>query len=183
MSVWYEDVSGRGPTPPAADQLETTMTVLLRTSLSPGTIKTYERQWDKFQTFVLDVLHKQFVMPASPYILAKYASYLCLAGYSYSTILSTLSVVSFAHKIRGLGDPASSFLIHKILIGIRKKLAKPDSRKPITEVMLKKMLVLIDMAWKGEYTGVMLRAIFTLMFHLGLQVGEVVRSGDTEHTV
>ncbi len=123
------------------------MRYLLQASLASSTIIAYERHWDNFQAFVEQVLRAPFVMPVDSTVLAQYISYLTLKGYSYSTILTNISVVSFAHKIRNMKDPAVSFLIHKLLLGVRNKLGKPDKRKPITVVILRKLVHLIQATW------------------------------------
>ena len=173
----------RGPATAAATQLELKMKALLRTSLSASTRIAYERQWDKFQLFVHSILGKKFTLPVSPLILGKYITHLCITGYSYATIVSVISIISFAHKIRNLPDPANSFVITKLLVGVKKKAGSSDQRQPVTLVLMKKFMCLIDLLWGESYTGVLLKAIIAVMFALGLRVGEAIKSATTEHTL
>ena len=159
------------------------MTELLQTSLAHSSVQAYERHWYNFQHFVAIVLGKPFQLPARPDILGKYMSHLCVSGYSYATVVSMLSVVSFAHKLRDLPDPTAYFIIQKLLVGIKNAVGRNDMRSPITVVIMKKFLYYIDLLWGETWKAKLLRAIYTMMFALGLRIGEVAKSANTEHTV
>ena len=159
------------------------MGLLLQTSLSRSSVQSYTRHWSNFQDFVFHYLKQPFTLPVSTLILGKYVSHLCLSGYSYATILTIVSVISFAHKIRDIKDPAASFIIAKLLKGVKNRIGRQDTRKPITLVILKKMLYYIDLLWRKSYLALLLRTIFTLMFAFALRVGEVAKTTSTQHTL
>ena len=159
------------------------MTALLQTSLSQSSVRTYNRHWNNFQEFIWETLHTNLYLPVTAMILGKYISHLCLAGYSYATILTVVSVISFAHKLRGIKDPAASFLITKLLTGVRNKIGRFDGRKPITLTLLRKMMVYIELLWGDSYNALLVKAIFCLMFTFALRVGEVVKSTTATHTM
>ena len=102
-------------------------------------------------------------------------SHLYMSGYSYATILTMVSVISFVHKIRNMRDLASHFMVTKLLVGVKKVIGTCDRRKPITAVMLRKFKYYIGVLWGDSYQATMLWAVFTLMFAIGLRVGEVTK--------
>ena len=57
-----------------------------------------------------------------------------------ASIISTVSALRYFHKINGFTDPATSFLVTKLLAGARNLGAVPDVRLPVTLPMLGRLL-------------------------------------------
>ena len=62
--------------------------------------------------------------------LAGFITHLFAANYAFSTILSTVSAISYSHKIVGLADPADNFYIRKLLVDVHKTSRTMDLRQP-----------------------------------------------------
>ena len=69
--------------------------------------------------------------PVSHTDLAGFITHLFAANYAFSTILSTVSAISYSHKIVGLATPADNFYIRKLLVGVHKISHTMDLRRPI----------------------------------------------------
>ena len=79
------------------------------------------------------------------------------------------------HKASFKTDPTNSFFIEKIKAGLRKTLVA-DRRIPITHEMLLKILQAVDYTADSKYLALMFKALFSLMFHAFLRIGEVTHS-------
>ena len=87
------------------------------------------------RTYISSVSPGKRVFPVSQNNLEGFITHMYSGNYASSTILSTVSAVSYSHKIIGLTDPADNFYIKKLLLGI-KKASTIDSRRPIDLCML-----------------------------------------------
>jgi hypothetical protein len=68
-------------------------------------------------------------------------AYLSYTGLSSSTISTYISGISYVHKIRGLTDSTNSFLVTKMLEGLRRKSRRyTDLRAPVTLGLLHKLI-------------------------------------------
>ena len=132
---------------------------LIRMSLAKSTFTSYSRIWDQFQTFVLEQLNLPLVMPFSVDIVAKYLAFLYMKQYSASTLMTVASVVAFAHKIRDLQSPTESFLIRKLLAGVRMLRKRGDKRHPINLVLLLRLLNVIPQTMMSRWDKIMMRAL------------------------
>jgi site-specific recombinase XerC len=97
-------------------------------------------------------------------------------GKAVATVLSTLSAVAFFHKLMGHPDPTADFMIKRIMLGASKLTKSCDSRAPVTLSILEKLLLSCKQVTDSPYNSVMLKAMFTLMFHAFLRIGEVTQS-------
>ena len=59
--------------------------------------------------------------PVNVEIISMVISFLTSEKYSASTMLSNVSAVSYIHKLEGWRDPTDSFLIKKMLCGVKNK--------------------------------------------------------------
>ena len=91
-----------------------------------------------------------------------------------ASIILTMSAVGYFHKINGFTDPATSFLVTKLLAGARNLGAVPDVRLPVTLPMLGRLLGAIPVVFTAGYKCFMLRAMMVLAFRAYLRVGEMV---------
>ena len=74
-------------------------------------------------------------------------------------------------------------MINKLLVGVKNKVGRQDMRRPVTLVILRKLVQYIELLWGFSYGALMLTAILALMFTLGLRVGEVAWSGTDGHSL
>ena len=125
------------------------------------------------------------VFPVSRTNLAGFITHLFAANYASSTILSTVSAISFSHKIVGLGDPADNFYIKKLLAGVHKKSSTVDLRKPIDPGMLGHLAKASMYVIPDKFTQLCIAAMFMSAFHGFLRIGEItVRPGvPSEHVI
>lgn len=145
-------------------------------SLSRGTRKMYAETLVKFKRFVNDQMQCNVWFPASVSSLSMYISFMINKGYAVSTVVSHISALSFFHKLVGCNDPTSSFVVRKILSGAKKMYPSCDTRIPITIDMLYKLVDSVRMVVSSQYEIDMFRAMFILMFHAFLRIGEVTLS-------
>lgn len=80
------------------------------------------------------------------------------------------------HKIQGLPDPTSHFLVAKMIAGSRRNQDKADVRMPITRSVLRQLLKAAPVVVSNDYTSYMLQCMFSLAFHAFLRVGEMAAS-------
>ena len=145
-------------------------------SLAKGTRKMYAETLVKFKMFVNSHMHCNSWFPASVSSLSMYISFMINKGYAVSTVVSNISALSFFHKLLGCHDPTSSFVVKKILCGAKKLYPSCDSRTPITIQMLFQLVDGVRLVVASQYEIDMFRAMFTLMFHAFLRIGEVTSS-------
>ena len=97
-------------------------------------------------------------------------------GRAVSTVMSSLSAITFFHKLLGQGDPSDNFIMKRIIMGAQ-KIAKPaDNRTPINLQILYQLVNSCVSVTPGPYHAIMLGAMYLLMFHAFLRVGEVTQS-------
>ena len=132
-----------------------------------------------FEHFCRSKLGLSNIFPSNVSIIAQFIAFLYSEQYSPSSILSYISAISFKHKASSMQDPTDSFFIRKILKGTRNLSSKPDSRLPITSNILNKLIASIPIVINPHFNQILLRAMFLLMYHAFLRVGEVtIRSND-----
>ena len=109
---------------------------LIRASLAPTTRASYRRSVNMLRQYLSSVHPGVRYFPVSRTDLAGFITHLFAANYAFSTILSTVSAISYSHKIVGLPDPADNFYIRKLLVGVHKTSRTMDLRRPIDQHML-----------------------------------------------
>ena len=105
------------------------------------------------------------------YDLAVYCASICTR---FGSIMSTVSAVSYFHKVNGFPDPSNAFLVTKLLAGARNVGAVPDVRLPVTLHILSRLVVAMPTVFSSHYKCLMLRAMMVLAFKAYLRVGEMV---------
>ena len=149
---------------------------LLKHSLAPGTWKIYAKAFETFSSFVKDTLSIVTVLPASPVMIAMFISHLKCQGFASSTIVSNVSALAYVHKPYNFPDPTSSFLVNKILVGLRKMSPSTDVRCPISYDVLCNLLDSSSHVTSSTYESRLIKAMYALMFFAFLRIGEVTRS-------
>ena len=72
-------------------------------------------------------------LPAETPSVVSFVAHLFQLGYAPSSIATTLSAISYIHKIHEVADPTAAFVIRKLLQGAAKLRPSVDSRTPITQ--------------------------------------------------
>ena len=148
---------------------------LFVSSLAQGSRKMYAQTIVNFQQFVATRLQVP-VFPANITTVALYISYMIDKGYAVSTVISHISAISFFHKLLGFDDVTSHFIIRKMLSGAKKLYQSSDTRFPITIQILHKLVDSIHRLAKSKYEICLFKAMYILMFHGFLRIGEVTNS-------
>ena len=112
--------------------------------------------------------------PTTPQVVDFIASLAC-QSLSSQTIGLYVTAVSFQAKISGLPDPTNSFLVRKLLQGVRKSMPSgPDIRFPVTKPILDKLVSALQFTTQSSYYRLMYTAMFTLCYYCLFRISEVV---------
>jgi hypothetical protein len=112
-------------------------------------------------------------LPLKSQELAMFLTYLDIKGYAPASIISYNSAIGYVHRLAGLPDPTSVNLIQKILSALVKISPSVDSRLPITEVLLFRMVESLKFVENSDYTKSLLHAMFVIAFFGLMRIGEV----------
>ena len=118
---------------------------------------------------------------ASQSDICLYIAHLHNSGIRSDTIRGHLSCIAFYYKHNGIQAPTESFHISKILTAYSKSDPPKKIRKPITQHTLERLLQSLSATWYTSYDSNMLTALFTVMFHGLLRIGEVTYSAKNGH--
>ena len=104
---------------------------LMTGSLAPASRRQYAAELRRFQGFCEMTLHMETWFTASTSYISGYIAYNFIDGYAPSTIQSSLSAISFYHKVLNEPDPVNTYFIQKLLVGAKKSRPSRDIRTPI----------------------------------------------------
>ena len=119
-------------------RLRESVSQMRNASLSTASRAHYGRAWHKLENFYTS-LSMILCLPVPTYMLLLFIAHLHASKLAPASIVSTVSAVGYFHKINGFTDPASSFLVTKLLAGARNLGAVPDVRLPVTLPMLSRL--------------------------------------------
>ena len=94
-------------------------------------------------------------------------------GYKPATITSYTSALGYVHKLQGLEDPTSAFVVLQLLKACHKQGGCADTRLPIDKTLLRKLMAAVLQTERGLYEQLLFQAMFALAFHAFLRVGEM----------
>ena len=152
---------------PVTQQLVSGLKAIVSSSLAPNTWKLYNRAWTVLQDFGRTVHISVF--PLESYNLGLFISYLFQKGYSTATIRTFVSAIGFYHKVNGLHDPSSSYMIEKAIQGLKKLRPSIDKRRAITIDMLANMVCSLFNLPLTMYERYLFKSMFLIAF-FGLPV-------------
>ena len=149
---------------------------LLSSALAPSTAIFYGKSWAKFLGFC-----RSFSIPLPPAQQSTVVLFISsLASTSpppsFATVASTISAISYHFKLTGIQDPCSSFVIKKILSGLSKAKPSSDPRLPLTPPLLQALIIAASKVSPSPFHQALFPAMFSLMFHAFLRIGEVTSS-------
>ena len=157
------------------------MNSLLHSAYAPSTLLRYHRTWLRLLDFC-DSHNLPTTLPLDPAHVVRFIGHLSTQSIRASTIRSLLSAVSWHHKIRSLPDPTHSFLVPKLLEGIKRSQKSASKRvSPIPLTTLHKLLDTLPSFVHSSYDLAAFSALFLLTYYAALRAGEVVKSGPSGH--
>ena len=155
------------------DHLRVEASRLLDCSIADNTKRAYSSALRDFLKFRMDHdLPDEWPFPIIH--IVQYIAYMSLNNKAASTVAVHISAISREHKLRGMSDPSSHFIVQKMLQGLRKSVKQVDNRAPITVNILSQMPRALHVVCFSRYESVMFQAIFSLAFFAFLRVGEIV---------
>ena len=151
-------------------------TTFLLASLAEGTRSAYTKTMDNLARFAGQYFPGGVWFPTSPNIVVLFIASLLEAGQAPTTVLSALSAIAYFHKLYSHPDPTCHFIIKKMVLGASKLKPQCDLRAPITSPILLSLSNALFHVCDSSYERFMFNAMYTLMFHAFLRVGEVTES-------
>lgn len=113
-----------------------------------------------------------------------FIAHLSLNGYAESTARNYIAAIGYQCKINGYLNTTNSFIVSKLLDGLRRLKGKADSRLPITEEILGRIVGALCNICSNTYESKLFTAAYTLAFFAFLRVGEIVLSkGNDSHSI
>ena len=145
-------------------------------SLAPSSRTLYANSMGRLQQFALSVADVQTWFPASVSLICLFIAHLLDSGLAPATVWSTLSGIAFFHKLFRVADPTGDFLVKRLMLGASKVHPSCEDRLPITIPILHVLCDSTDHITRSAYAARLVRAMFLLMFHAFLRIGEVTKS-------
>ena len=142
-------------------------------SFAPSSPVLYAKSVMRLQRFALSLASPQSWFPASTLLICIFIAHLLDAGLAPATVYSSLSAISFFHKLFSFPDPTADFLVKRMMIGGLRLNPSVDDRLLISLSMLH---MLCDSCVHVIVSADMLKSMYLLMFHGFLRVGEVTKS-------
>ena len=150
----------------------------MNNSISDSTTQVYKRAWVLFQ-HCLVVTNQNRVkvedLPLSFQTVLVFLTYLRIRGFAPATITTYVSAIGYIHKINGFEDPTSRFIVQKTLASINRLYSSSDSRLPITQFILFRLLQAMDKVITLPYHIALIRAMLAVAFYGLLRIGEISR--------
>lgn len=109
--------------------------------------------------------------------MSLFVAYLHKKALAPQSIATYLSAIGFMHKINGVGDPTDTFLVRKLLIGLRRRHNTFDLRLPITSTIVDRLVDSLSFTCSSIYNQQLYAAMFLLAFTAFLRIGEITISG------
>lgn len=158
---------------PSLDTLTTEVNYLLGKSMAEKTWKTYKTAIESFRSFRI-FYNLPYIWPAPLYDILYYIAHLSSSGLSASTVSTYISGLSHTHKLHALTDNTKSFLVSKMIEGLKRlKNPKTDARLPISLDLLKRLIHALPFVCSSTYESTMFGSAFSLCFFALLRVGEI----------
>ena len=158
---------------------------LLKASLAQSTWSSYRNAVNGFIKFRMSFdLGSNW--PAKLSDIVAYVAYLSIIGRAYSSISLHLSAIAFVHKLNNWPDPTTTFIITKLKEGCRRSNLSSDNRRPITSVLLSRLISILSAICKSSFETMLFRSVFLLAYFGFLRVSEyacVSKKSDTSRVL
>jgi integrase len=101
---------------------------LLQKARAPATNTAYGHAFAKWKAWAMNFT-EVVVLPAEPMHVTLFLTSLSKSAMSFAPINTMACAITWAHAMAGLESPCHDILVKEVLNGIKRKLAKPTSRK------------------------------------------------------
>ena len=156
---------------------------LLNSAYSPSTLLRYHRGIRRFTKFCVST-GLQINLPVDSHLVSLYIAHLSLQNLKASTIRTLLSPIGWYHKINSLPDPTQSFMVLRLLEGVKRSSTLPSNRvSPISLPVLHEVLYALPKVLSSPHDIAAYSALFLLSYYAALRACEVVKSGTSKHMI
>ncbi len=111
----------------------------------------------------------------------RFIAYLSRNRKAASTISAYVNAVANYHKMNDWENPCEAFKVKRALKGAARDNTCPDSRAPITPVILAQLINALPRICQSKYEVSLFRAIFLIAFFGLFRIGELVCPSKTEY--
>ena len=150
---------------------------LIDASLSNNTKVKYDKALGVFKNFRL-----QFNLPLSwpPSVdhVINFLAFLASRNLTHSTAKVYLSALSYNLQVHGLDNPVKSFIVQKMLAGLRRSKLTKDIRSPVTYQLLLKILNVLPTVTQSKYEHLLFGSAFATAFFGLFRIGEIAISSN-----
>ena len=154
------------------------MTELLRSAITEGSRKTYERAWRMYVDFATDFGEPGCsLLPVSVNSLTLFISYPSARKFASSTILTYVSAFSYVHKLSNLPDPSKNFLVQKLLTAHNGLHSAPNVRLPIIRSVLHCLVLALNHTNSSAFQRLLYKTMFLVAFYGYFRLGELTAKG------
>ncbi|XP_076099825.1 integrase/recombinase xerD homolog, partial [Mytilus galloprovincialis] len=152
---------------------------LIVSAVAPNTSKVYQQALRSFKEF-RTLFQFEDLWPIPLHDITNYIAYMSFTGTAASTVKSYISGLSFFSKINNYTDCFNTFVVRKLLEGMKRSQNRPkDVRLPITLDLLLKINNVLPAVCHNDYETKPFQASFSLAFFGFLRVGEL--TADHKH--
>ena len=155
---------------------------MISRSYRPATILRYHHRVKMFATF-LDDIHVSRNMPIPTYYVGLYVAKLFKEGLAPATIRLALSAIGWFHRMSNAPDPTLAPAIQRMIMGAKRAAPPPKKLDPITRPLLHIMVTKVDSLPSSDFQRRLTKALLLLGYHACARVGELVVSGNADHTL
>lgn len=146
---------------------------LLALGIAEKSHTTYKAGWSKFLEFGAEY-GVDVNLPISVGNLTYFVAFLSKNKFAKSSITTYLAAIAFKHKIHGFQDPSDSFIIKKMVNGLRRDQGEAsDLRLPITIDLLARLVSALPAICTTQWEVRLFNAVFLVTFFGFLRIGEV----------
>lgn len=157
---------------------------MIAKSFSPSTIQRYLWVWKQFSIF-----REAYGLGSTLPVPERHIGLFLVNVFSKeakaaSTITSYLTAIAWNHKIRGFPDPSKSYMLKRLLAGMKSGAKPTKQAKPLTWDILRKVLKALPLVLSQDsYRLRLFKAAYLVAYFASLRIGEFARSGSLKHTL
>lgn len=153
---------------------------LLKESLSRNSRLAYRTALNSFNKFCTTYsLSKEPALSLHNIIM--YIAYCSEKDYSAKTIMTYMHGLSFYQKLANLNSLFQSFLVQKMLEGVKRLGTRADTRAPLTRGLLSRLCQSLPSICKSPYETLLFQAAFSLAYFGLFRVGELVLAAQDQN--
>lgn len=153
---------------------------LIDASLSSNTKIAYDKAINVFHDFRLQYCLPPLWPPPVDHIV-NFLAFLASKDLAYSTAKVYLSALSHNLQMLGLDNPLKTFIVQKMLAGLRKTKPVKDIRSPITYQLLLKILQVLPTVTKSRYEHLLFGSAFSVAFFGLLRISELTSASNNNN--